>query len=116
MARPGRLELPTLCLEGRRSFQLSYGRVYWPHSITALGASSRSRFQSYLECAHFCAGQSPLVGAGCNSLCRGKQRRTMQKLEVQIANSGSVRLGERPRRNSSQDERGHMETAISDLV
>ncbi len=26
MARPGRLELPTLCLEGRRSFQLSYGR------------------------------------------------------------------------------------------
>ncbi len=27
VARPGRLELPTLCLEGRRSFQLSYGRV-----------------------------------------------------------------------------------------
>jgi hypothetical protein len=27
MARPGRLELPTLCLEGRRSIQLSYGRV-----------------------------------------------------------------------------------------
>ena len=27
MARPGRLELPTLCLEGRRSFRLSYGRV-----------------------------------------------------------------------------------------
>src|SRR5260370_1637294 len=26
MARPGRLELPTLCLEGRRSIQLSYGR------------------------------------------------------------------------------------------
>ena len=28
MARPGRLELPTLCLEGRRSIQLSYGRNY----------------------------------------------------------------------------------------
>jgi hypothetical protein len=27
MARPGRLELPTLCLEGRRSIQLSYGRI-----------------------------------------------------------------------------------------
>ena len=27
MARPGRLELPTLCLEGRRSIQLSYGRA-----------------------------------------------------------------------------------------
>ena len=26
MARPGRVELPTLCLEGRRSIQLSYGR------------------------------------------------------------------------------------------
>jgi hypothetical protein len=27
VARPGRLELPTLCLEGRRSIQLSYGRA-----------------------------------------------------------------------------------------
>ena len=27
MARPGRVELPTLCLEGRRSIQLSYGRI-----------------------------------------------------------------------------------------
>ena len=27
MARPGRFELPTLCLEGRRSIQLSYGRI-----------------------------------------------------------------------------------------
>src|SRR6266576_3871005 len=27
MARPGRLELPTLCFEGRRSIQLSYGRI-----------------------------------------------------------------------------------------
>ena len=27
VARPERLELPTLCLEGRCSIQLSYGRV-----------------------------------------------------------------------------------------
>ena len=27
VARPGRLELPTLCLEGRCSIQLSYGRA-----------------------------------------------------------------------------------------
>jgi hypothetical protein len=27
MARPARLELATLCLEGRRSIQLSYGRT-----------------------------------------------------------------------------------------
>jgi hypothetical protein len=27
MARPARLELATLCLEGRRSIQLSYGRL-----------------------------------------------------------------------------------------
>jgi hypothetical protein len=27
VARPEGLEPPTLCLEGRRSFQLSYGRI-----------------------------------------------------------------------------------------
>ena len=32
MARPGRLELPTLCLEGRCSVQLSYGRAANPDS------------------------------------------------------------------------------------
>jgi hypothetical protein len=29
VARPGRFELPTLCLEGRRSIQLSYGRTVY---------------------------------------------------------------------------------------
>ena len=40
MARPGRFELPTLCLEGRRSIQLSYGRYVdskrFPVSTTIL--------------------------------------------------------------------------------
>jgi hypothetical protein len=29
MARPERFELPTLCLEGRCSIHLSYGRAYF---------------------------------------------------------------------------------------
>jgi hypothetical protein len=33
MARPGRLELPTLCLEGRCSIQLSYGRTAATNSL-----------------------------------------------------------------------------------
>ena len=41
MARPGRLELPTLCLEGRRSIQLSYGRVDYCNSITELETSDQ---------------------------------------------------------------------------
>jgi hypothetical protein len=41
VARPGRLELPTLCLEGRRSIQLSYGRVAcFCDPITELTASA----------------------------------------------------------------------------
>jgi hypothetical protein len=40
VARPARLELATLCLEGRRSIQLSYGRVvfsfYFSHLQTSL--------------------------------------------------------------------------------
>ena len=36
MARPARLERATLCLEGRRSIQLSYGRVAYCNSIIAL--------------------------------------------------------------------------------
>ena len=43
MARPGRFELPTLCLEGRRSIQLSYGRVACSHSKTFM-----ARFGSIL--------------------------------------------------------------------
>ena len=34
VARPGRFELPTLCLEGRRSIQLSYGRLGYIDSKT----------------------------------------------------------------------------------
>ena len=37
MARPGRFELPTLCLEGRRSIQLSYGRFFDFKRFAALG-------------------------------------------------------------------------------
>jgi hypothetical protein len=40
--RPGRFELPTLCLEGRRSIRLSYGRVDFCHCITELEASDRT--------------------------------------------------------------------------
>ena len=37
MARPGRFELPTLCLEGRRSIQLSYGRISCIDSKSFIG-------------------------------------------------------------------------------
>src|SRR4029077_7431160 len=39
MAGPGRFELPTLCLEGRRSIRLSYGPV--PGSILAPAPQAR---------------------------------------------------------------------------
>jgi hypothetical protein len=41
MARPARLELATLCLEGRRSIQLSYGRRAYPNSKLFVAAASR---------------------------------------------------------------------------
>ncbi len=39
MARPARLELATLCLEGRRSIQLSYGRVGYTDSKSFIAGS-----------------------------------------------------------------------------
>jgi hypothetical protein len=52
MARPGRLELPTLCLEGTRSIQLSYGRLIHskrfsiPEAIICWRVSRRRSFSS----------------------------------------------------------------------
>jgi hypothetical protein len=41
VARPERLELPTLCSGGTRSIQLSYGRVFnLPNPITELAAAA----------------------------------------------------------------------------
>ena len=57
MARPGRLELPTLCLEGRRSIQLSYGRVDYRNSITELETSDQPILQVPFHCAQLCATQ-----------------------------------------------------------
>src|SRR5258706_13772000 len=49
VARPGRLELPTLCLEGRRSIQLSYGRILDLDSKTF-----RVRQDTVLHCLTTC--------------------------------------------------------------
>jgi hypothetical protein len=57
MARPARLELATLCLEGRRSIQLSYGRT------------------SRVDSRPFIAGDDTILLAV--SLCR-KGRRSFQ--------------------------------------
>ena len=40
MARPARLELATLCLEGRRSIQLSYGRTSYVDSKSFIARNS----------------------------------------------------------------------------
>src|SRR6266704_4627566 len=39
VARPGRFELPTLCLEGRRSIRLSYGRLIHSRGFPAPGTT-----------------------------------------------------------------------------
>jgi hypothetical protein len=65
VARPGRLELPTLCLEGRCSIQLSYGRIANSDCKTFTGRANtdwdvlslcakgrRSVLVSYEQCAH----------------------------------------------------------------
>jgi hypothetical protein len=46
MARPGRFEPSTLCLEGRRSFQLSYGRI--PVLLASCGMKLDARVSLYL--------------------------------------------------------------------
>ncbi len=57
MARPGRFELPTLCLEGRRSIRLSYGRVAcYRNPITELAAFVFVvLLMPVLDCAQNCA-------------------------------------------------------------
>src|SRR5882724_6608430 len=54
MARPGRFELPTLCLEGRRSIQLSYGRSTEGFSLRPfLSQSQRARRRNASHCDGF---------------------------------------------------------------
>jgi hypothetical protein len=57
MVRPEGFEPPTLCLEGRRSIRLSYGRVgYYRNPIIELAAlDSDSLNQRFPHCAQFCA-------------------------------------------------------------
>jgi hypothetical protein len=57
MARPEGLEPPTLCLEGRCSIRLSYGRVAcYCNPITELAASDSDLLEScFHHCAQFCA-------------------------------------------------------------
>ena len=50
VARPEGFEPPTLCLEGRRSFQLSYGRVHCSDSKTFV-----PRADTVLDALTFCA-------------------------------------------------------------
>ena len=61
VARPEGFEPPTLCLEGRRSFQLSYGRAV-------------SNFSQYKRLRHSLVGdvhrpERNTTGTGLDSLC-----------------------------------------------
>ena len=58
MARPGRLELPTLCLEGRRSIQLSYGRTVLPDSKPFIVARDLNPILK-IQLAHCLLTQNP---------------------------------------------------------
>jgi hypothetical protein len=68
MARPGRFELPTLCLEGRRSIQLSYGRfvpvylIRFCRSNSTLENSKMSHFAVRI-CLRIAAALSPKVAS-----------------------------------------------------
>src|SRR5580704_19284058 len=73
VARPGRFELPTLCLEGRRSIQLSYGRAAGSfHSKAFLNRTERIRVGIEFLCVvrgsgfsrrKFVARRSPAQGS-----------------------------------------------------
>jgi hypothetical protein len=72
VARPGRLELPTLCLEGRRSIQLSYGRAGCLDS-----KSFRASNNAVLRARTFCA-----MGRRADTITRWHARASLEILEA----------------------------------
>jgi hypothetical protein len=63
VARPGRLELPTLCLEGRCSIQLSYGRLTDSKTFAA-----RRTTVCYVTAPELCQNYLPLALDGDTKL------------------------------------------------